>query len=279
MSPKNVIGCTPTHMPVETIDFRSNDGHINHYIPPTLCRLRESCRLTQANRRLVQHGRSHEDQRQHRRSRTGQLRRQRPEHQGTLCTARNDARHQAGAAEEVPHARPRRVRCGERRQIGADVQRCGARLHVRPSGAELQIRNDARYFSTFGWVVGSTHWEYVRGLGFLSMQRIGIGYVRSDYENRSQCNWFLVVFVDTFIYILYLCITCDNNLRVYCCACVVFLLSKLNPVAPGTYSPKPVITKSAPKYSFGVKTHKKISNSTPGKSLLWPQNVALGVVC
>ncbi len=41
-----------------------------------------------------------------------------------------------------------------------------------------------------------------------------------------------------------------------------FLLKIL---APGTYSPEKVVLNKSPKFSFGIKTHRKIVNDNPGK--------------
>lgn len=37
-------------------------------------------------------------------------------------------------------------------------------------------------------------------------------------------------------------------------------------VAPGAYNPDTVVDNSAPKFSFGVRTHVKIRNDNPGKN-------------
>lgn len=36
-------------------------------------------------------------------------------------------------------------------------------------------------------------------------------------------------------------------------------------LAPGTYSPGNVVVNTAPKFSFGVRTHAKVRNDNPGK--------------
>lgn len=36
-------------------------------------------------------------------------------------------------------------------------------------------------------------------------------------------------------------------------------------LAPGTYSPEKVVKNNSPKFSFGIKTHRKIVNNNPGK--------------
>lgn len=36
-------------------------------------------------------------------------------------------------------------------------------------------------------------------------------------------------------------------------------------LAPGQYSPEKVVLNKSPKFSFGIKTHRKIVNDNPGK--------------
>lgn len=36
-------------------------------------------------------------------------------------------------------------------------------------------------------------------------------------------------------------------------------------LAPGTYSPGTVVINTAPKFSFGVRTHARVRNDNPGK--------------